>query len=68
MACGLLSGSDMQRAKQRRLSTDERGALVVEYLVVTMVGLMVTVSLLGLGVMMVKGYGSSIKALYTEHP
>jgi len=57
----------MDQAKQR-LSSDERGALVVEYLVVTMVGLMLTVSLLGLGVMMVKGYGSSIKALYTEHP
>jgi hypothetical protein len=68
VACALLSGRGMQRAKQRRLSADERGALVVEYLVVTMVGLMLTVSLLGLGVMMVKGYGSSIKALYTEHP
>lgn len=58
----------MRRAKQRRLWRDERGALVVEYLVVTMVGLMLTISLLGLGVMMVRGYGSSIKALYTEHP
>jgi Flp pilus assembly pilin Flp len=58
----------MQRAKQRRLRSDERGALLVEYLVVTMVGLMLTVSLLGLGVMMVKGYSSSIKVLYTEHP
>lgn len=71
MACSMALG--MHRTKQRdgqrrRLSADERGALVVEYLVVTMVGLMVTVSLLGLGVMMVKGYGSSIKALYTEHP
>lgn len=65
MACSVALGMD--RAKQR-LSSDERGALIVEYLVVTMVGLMLTVSLLGLGVMMVKGYGSSIKALYTEHP
>lgn|GEM_PF-5357085 len=65
MACSMALGMD--QAKQR-LSSDERGALVVEYLVVTMVGLMLTVSLLGLGVMMVKGYGSSIKALYTEHP
>jgi hypothetical protein len=71
VACSMALGMD--RAKQRdcqrgRLSADERGALVVEYLVVTMVGLMLTVSLLGLGVMMVQGYGSSIKALYTEHP
>lgn len=58
----------MQRAKQRRLIHDERGALLVEYLVVTMIGLMLTVALFGLGVMMVKGYGSSIQALYTEHP
>jgi Flp pilus assembly pilin Flp len=65
VACSMALGMD--QAKQR-LSSDERGALVVEYLVVTMVGLMLTVSLLGLGVMMVKGYGSSIKALYTEHP
>lgn len=63
----------MHRAKQlldarRRLSADERGALAIEYLVITMVGLMVATALLGLGVVLVDGFGASIKALYTEHP
>jgi Flp pilus assembly pilin Flp len=52
----------------RRLSTDERGALAVEYLVVTMVGLMVAIALSGLGVVLVDAYGESIKFLYTQHP
>jgi Flp pilus assembly pilin Flp len=63
----------MHRAKQllsarRQLSSDERGALAIEYLVVTMVGLMVATALMGLGAVLVDGFGASIKALYTEHP
>lgn len=56
----------MHRAQ--RLSSDERGALAIEYLVVTMVGLMVATALFGLGAVLVDGFGASIKALYTEHP
>jgi Flp pilus assembly pilin Flp len=48
--------------------SDERGALAIEYLVVTMVGLMVATALFGLGAVLVDGFGASIKTLYTEHP
>jgi Flp pilus assembly pilin Flp len=73
VACGLLNGPGMHPLKQRtvgrrRLTADERGALAIEYVVITMVGLMVTAALLGLGVSMVNGYTLGIKALYTEHP
>jgi Flp pilus assembly pilin Flp len=57
-----------QRPGIRRLSTDERGALAVEYLVVTMVGLMVAIALMGLGAVMVDAYGESIKFLYSQYP
>jgi Flp pilus assembly pilin Flp len=52
----------------RRLARDSRGALAVEYVVVTMVGLMVATALVGLGAVMVDAWGRSINVIYSEHP
>jgi Flp pilus assembly pilin Flp len=52
----------------RALAKDERGALVLEYVVVTMVGLMVATALVGLGVAMVNAAGPSLQILYSEYP
>jgi Flp pilus assembly pilin Flp len=47
---------------------DQRGALVLEYVVVTMVGLMIATALLGLGASLVDMFGSSLQILYSEYP
>jgi Flp pilus assembly pilin Flp len=47
---------------------DERGALAIEYIVVTMVGLMIAAALGGLGVVLVDAFGRSLKVLYSEFP
>lgn len=41
---------------------------MVEYAVVTMVGLMIAAALLGLGVAMVEAIGRSLTVLYSEFP
>lgn len=50
------------------LGEDQRGALVLEYVVVTMVGLMIATALLGLGASLVDLFGSSLQILYSEYP
>jgi Flp pilus assembly pilin Flp len=50
------------------LARDERGALSVEYLVVTVIGLTVAAALGVLGVAMVGAYGQSLQVLYSEYP
>jgi Flp pilus assembly pilin Flp len=50
------------------LAADQSGALMVEYAVVTMVGLMIAMALLGLGVALVDAIGASLKVLYSEYP
>jgi Flp pilus assembly pilin Flp len=47
---------------------DERGALAIEYIVVTTVGLMVAAALGGLGMLLVDAFGRSLKVLYSEFP
>jgi Flp pilus assembly pilin Flp len=54
--------------KPDRIVGDERGALVLEYAVVAMVGLMVAMALVGLGVAMVNAAGPSLQILYSEYP
>jgi hypothetical protein len=54
--------------KPSRIARDERGALVLEYVVVAMVGLMVATALVGLGVAMVNAAGPSLQILYSEYP
>ena len=49
-------------------ANDERGSLVLEYVVVTMVGLMIAIALVGLGVAMVTAAGPSLQILYSEYP
>jgi len=46
----------------------QTGALMVEYLVVTSVGLMIALALLGLGAALVDGVGHSLQILYSEYP
>jgi Flp pilus assembly pilin Flp len=50
------------------LASDQRGALAIEYIVVTMVGLMIAAALTGLGVLLVDAFGRSLKVLYSEFP
>jgi len=57
------------RSGRRRLAGDQRGALILEYVVVTMVGLMVATALVGLGVAMVNNaIGPTLQVLYSEYP
>ena len=57
----------MERIR-KELAADERGALVVEYIVVTMVGLVIATALVGLGVALVNSVGPSLSILYSEYP
>jgi hypothetical protein len=59
---------DEQQTTTRSLASDERGALVLEYVVVAMVGLMLATTLVGVGVTMVNAYGPSLQILYSEYP
>lgn len=52
----------------QRLVVDQRGALLLEYVVVTMAGLVIATALAGLGVELVKGFGNSLQTLYSEYP
>lgn len=63
-----MSNRTTAAASIAQLAADERGALAVEYLVVTMVGLIVAAALGGLGALMVDAYGSTLKVLYSEFP
>jgi Flp pilus assembly protein TadG len=56
------------RSIARRLAGDERGALVLEYAVVALVGLMAATALVGLGIAMVDAMGPSLQILYSEYP
>lgn len=56
------------RCRLYGLAADQSGALMVEYAVVTMVGLMIAMALLGLGVALVDAIGASLKVLYSEYP
>jgi hypothetical protein len=60
--------STTSRTLARKLAHDQRGALVLEYVVVTMVGLMVATALVGLGVAIVNAVGPSLQILYSEYP
>jgi Flp pilus assembly pilin Flp len=51
-----------------RLAADQSGAVMVEYAVVTMVGLTIAMALLGLGVALVDAIGASLRVLYSEYP
>jgi Flp pilus assembly pilin Flp len=56
------------RTWRKALRPDQRGALAVEYVVITMVGLIVAAALAGLGAVLVEAFGSSLKVLYSEFP
>jgi len=58
----------MSNGFRRGFIGDERGALLVEYVVVAMVGLMTATALLGIGVAMIDAYGPSLQILYSEYP
>lgn len=63
-----MSNRTSNKAGTIRFEADERGALAIEYLVVTMVGLIVAAALGGLGALMVDAYGATLKVLYSEFP
>jgi Flp pilus assembly pilin Flp len=63
-----VSGGKDVIVDKTRFSGDERGALVLEYVVVAMVGLMLATALVGVGVTMVNAYGPSLQILYSEYP
>jgi hypothetical protein len=48
--------------------SDQRGVVLLEYVVVTMAGLIVAVALIGLGARMVTGFGLTMSVLYGEYP
>jgi Flp pilus assembly pilin Flp len=56
------------RADASRLALDERGAISVEYLIATVIGLSVAAALGVLGASMVNAYGQSLQILYSEYP
>jgi Flp pilus assembly pilin Flp len=68
MGISNMNAQTIAPASMRTLTTDQRGALVLEYVVVAMVGLMIATALLGLGVAMVDAFGSSLQILYSEYP
>jgi Flp pilus assembly pilin Flp len=63
-----VSGGKDVIVDKTRFAGDERGALVLEYVVVAMVGLMLATALVGVGVTMVNAYGPSLQILYSEYP
>jgi hypothetical protein len=52
----------------RALLLETRGAVTVEYLAVTLVGLMVAAGLLAMGVALVRYYAVSTQLVYGAHP
>lgn len=56
------------RCATGRLARDASGAVLLEYVVVTMVGLTIAVALLGLGTGLVGGFTQSLSVLYGEYP
>jgi Flp pilus assembly pilin Flp len=50
------------------LCADQRGGISVEYLVVTVIGLVIATGLTLLGVTLVGAYGASLQLLYGEYP
>jgi Flp pilus assembly pilin Flp len=53
---------------RERLARDQRGAVSLEYLTVTAIGLTVAAALGVLGVAMVDAFGQSLEVLYSEYP
>lgn len=58
----------MGAKRLRDLCRDRRGAITTEYLVVTAIGLFITIGLGALGVAMVDGFGASLQLLYADSP
>ncbi|MET0342866.1 MAG: hypothetical protein ABW252_17805 [Polyangiales bacterium] len=58
----------MGAKRLRDLHHDRRGSISTEYLVVTAVGLFITLGLGALGVAMVDGFGTSLQLLYADTP
>lgn len=51
-----------------QLTRDESGAVLLEYAVVTLVGVTIAIALLALGTGLVSGFTSSLTVLYGEYP
>lgn len=52
----------------KRLARDDSGAVLLEYAVVTVIGVSIAVALLALGTGMVSGFSESLNVLYGEYP
>lgn len=63
----LCDGCELARPRTWLLC-DQSGSASVEYVVVTMVGLMIAAALGGLGLAMVDAFGASLTILYSEYP
>jgi hypothetical protein len=51
-----------------KLRRDQSGSILLEYMVTTMVGLMIAAALGGMGIGMVRAFGPLIQILYSEYP
>lgn len=56
------------RSGEADLARDQRGAISIEYLTATAIGLTVAAALGVLGVAMVDAFGQSLQVLYSEYP
>ena len=55
-------------SKGRSLRSDQRGVILLEYVIVTAAGIVIAVALLGLGARLVTVFGSTMSVLYSEYP
>jgi hypothetical protein len=55
-------------SKRNRIASDQRGVILLEYVIVTAAGLVIAVALLGLGARLVTTFGSTMSVLYGEYP
>ena len=55
-------------SRNRALRSDQRGVILLEYVIVTAAGVIIAVALLGLGARLVTTFGSTMSVLYSEYP
>jgi Flp pilus assembly pilin Flp len=51
-----------------KLRSDERGVVLLEYVIVTAASLVIAIALLGLGARLVTTFGGTMSVLYSEYP
>jgi hypothetical protein len=53
---------------RKLLRSDQRGVVLLEYVIVSAAGVIIAVALLGLGARMVMKFGATMSVLYSEYP